>query len=90
MASKYGYRNGQMVNMVTGLAPTEDEKVSADKAHSAVMAADEAYQTALEKAYGKRAGDIRYQPSKQTADIKALGDAYKVSLEAWRATWESK
>jgi hypothetical protein len=50
---------------------------------TAMRVADAAFTAALESAYGKRAGDVRYQPRKQTAEIRALGDAFAAAAKAW-------
>jgi hypothetical protein len=50
------------------------------------IAADEAFSEALQRQYGRRAGDIRYDRSKQTPEIQALGDRFKVLGEEVRAS----
>jgi hypothetical protein len=48
-------------------------------------AADDAFQAALVKQYGGRAGDMRYQSAKHPAHIKALAKAKKKADERWLA-----
>jgi hypothetical protein len=48
------------------------------------MAADDAFSQALEKQYGRRAGDIRYDRSKQTPEIQELGDRFRALGEQFR------
>ena len=50
--------------------------------------ADEAFQAALVKKYGKQAGDIRYQSAKQTPAIRALGDLYREKIALWRTEYQ--
>ncbi len=47
--------------------------------------ADQRFGEALRRAYGRKAGDYRYQPDRQTAEIRALGETYQRAMEAWRA-----
>ncbi len=51
--------------------------------YNAAMKADDAFQSALEKEYGKRAGDIRYQSSKHPAHIKKLAKIKHEADEKW-------
>ena len=50
--------------------------------------ADEAYQKALVKEYGKRAGDMRYQPIKQPAHVRELGKKFEEASDKWREAME--
>ncbi len=51
--------------------------------YNAAMKADDAFQSALEKEYGKRAGDMRYQSSKHPAHIKKLAKIKHEADEKW-------
>jgi hypothetical protein len=86
--SKYGYVNGEFVNVLTGAIPTQAEKDASDVAHSAIIAADERFQVALVKRYKSRAADMRYRTDALPADLKALALAYQDAVSAWRKTWE--
>lgn len=46
--------------------------------------AEDRFQKALVMRYGKDAGDVRYQPYRQTPMIRRLGDEFKACMEAWR------
>jgi hypothetical protein len=50
------------------------------------IAADEAFSGALQRQYGRRAGDIRYDRSKQTPEIQALGDRFRLLGKEVRAS----
>lgn len=50
---------------------------------------DNAFQRALTKKYGSRAGDVRYRPKQQTPKIRALGRAYHRAVEQWRKAKQS-
>ena len=50
--------------------------------------ADEAYQKALVKEYGKRAGDMRYQPIKQPAHVRELGKKFEEASDKWHEAME--
>ena len=67
------------------MAMLDTQKLLAD-----ASAADHRFQDALVQAYGKKeAGNIRYQPSKQSAEIRALGEDYARKIEAWRISYRS-
>lgn len=51
--------------------------------YHAAQEADEVFQSALEKEYGKRAGDMRYQSSKHPAHIKRLAKIKHEADERW-------
>lgn len=57
--------------------------------YEAATAADDAYQAALVAAYKGAAGDMRYQPAKQTPAVKLLGDQYKAAMAAYHAAKEA-
>jgi hypothetical protein len=46
------------------------------------QAADDRFQKALEKEYGRRAGDMRYRTSEQTPRIRQLAKAFQKASEA--------
>lgn len=65
-------------------------KLEANRLLVIASEADKAFSTALVATYGKRnAGTIRYLPSRQTPEIKALGDSYKDKIEAWRIAYRA-
>jgi hypothetical protein len=57
--------------------------------YNAAVKADDRFQAALEKEYGKRAGDMRYHTSKQTPEIRRLGQEYQ-RLNDERRKWGAK
>lgn len=61
---------------MTGLTP-EHMAIAA-----AVKAADDAFQSALVKRYGKQAGQMRYRYDLPD-DLKLLALAYQVASKAW-------
>ena len=53
---------------------------------AAQIAADNAFQAALEAQHGKKlAGDYRYQRIKDNATTRAARDAYRAATEAYHA-----
>lgn len=61
-----------------------------DTLHAAMTAmvdTDREYSAALEREYGRRAGDVRYRPDQQTEEIRALGDRFKAAAQAWREAY---
>lgn len=77
LQSKYRYRK---LHPAVNPGGTKSTQFLYQKA----VEADDRFQAALERAYGGRAGDVRYQPGKQTAAIRALANTYKRAAEAWR------
>lgn len=71
MTSRFDYADNVLVDTATGLPPTQADIDACDKAHTALMLADAAFQLALVAKYGCRAGDMRYRRA----------------ADAWRATW---
>lgn len=54
--------------------------------YEAALDADREYQLALVKEYGEYlAGTRRYEPKKQTPEIRALGKKKETADNAWRA-----
>jgi len=89
MASKYTFDNsGRVINRHSGLPPTKEEIAEGESAHAALMKADGAFQTALVKKYGVRAGDMRYMTEKLPPDLKKLSAAFQQATESWRETFE--
>ena len=69
-----------------GFTVTEDSmlKNPADFSYYyAAQEADEAFQSALEAQFGKRASDARYQPKMWTPEIQSLAAAKMAADEAW-------
>ena len=64
-------------------------KTNAAIAYDKAKKADDAFQAALQKEYGKAAGDIRYQPQKQTPEIRLLGSLYQLAIECWRVAYRA-
>lgn len=88
MPSKFTFDNdGRVINRHTGIAPTAEEIAVGEKAYQAALQADSAFQIALEKKYGSRAGDMRYRTEKLPEYLKKLATAYHVANEAYRATF---
>jgi hypothetical protein len=56
--------------------------------HRAAQATDDAWQEALQAAFGKRAGDVRYTKAGQGepgSELRRLYDARTAAQEAWHA-----
>ena len=53
------------------------------KLYRAAEAADAAFQKALVRTYGKRAGDVRYRTSQQSSVVRELGRQYQTAMEAY-------
>lgn len=87
MISRFESRNGTVVDRLTGLAASDEQRAVADAAHAAVIAADDAFHIALVKRYKGRAGDMRYRTSELPTDLLTLSVAYQDAVEVWRATW---
>lgn len=66
--------------MATDTIPTRSELA---RLYVAMCSADAAFTAALHAAYGAHAGDVRYMPSKQSDDVRALGDAFRAAADAW-------
>ena len=58
-------------------------------AQDAAIEADRIYSEALNRQYGKNAGDVRYRRKLQTPEIQALGDAYVAASAKSHAAWEA-
>jgi len=56
-----------------------------ESTYTRMVRADTAYSNALTAAYGRQAGDMRYQTKEQTPAIAELGRAYVAAADAWRA-----
>lgn len=88
MPSRFDFNDaGVLVDTATGAPPTQADHDASDKTHAALMLAESAFQTALVAKYKSRAGDMRYRTNALPPAIKALGLAYQVAVDAWRATW---
>jgi hypothetical protein len=59
-------------------------RIALDALHRAALLADDAFGAALRRAYGSRAGDMRYRTSDQSVAVQALGAAYVKAIDAWR------
>lgn len=87
MTSRFETRNGVMVDLTTGLPPTEAQHKAGDAAHDGVLAAESAFELALRRKYKSRACEMRYQTRELPSEIRALALAYQAAVEVWRATW---
>lgn len=52
--------------------------------YQVAQAADQRFGEALRRTYGRKAVDYRYQPARQTPEVRALAEAYQRAIEAWR------
>jgi hypothetical protein len=69
--------------------PTTFKPTTADLYRLAANA-DKAFTEALKKAYGKHAGDMRYQTKKQSPEIQELGRLYRQAIDEWREAYRAE